>query len=234
MAFSRRRAVQEFSTERDALIDLLVRSGDTVVEMLGQALGSLVDREERAAAAVIAADDRVDATYAELQHRAVAAMSVPGVEVADHRQLAALLHVNIHLERMGDYAVNVARAGLRAADEPGDPELAGQLREMGLLATDVARTAVRAFARRDVEMAGRLPALDDGVDRLNVGVFRRLVKLAAADEARLWWATHMILVARQVERYADHAVDIGEATVFAATGEVVELSSNASRDSEQT
>ena len=225
--------MDEFRVERDALIDALVRSGDIVVDMLGQALGSLVDRQASLAATVITADDRVDATYADLQHRAVAAMGLPGTGEAGHRQLAALLHVNIHLERMGDYAVNVARAGLRAADEPGDPELAGQLREMGVLATDVARTAVRSFARRDVGSARQLPALDDGVDRLNVGVFRRLVKLAAADEARLWWATHMILVARQLERYADHAVDIGEATIFAATGEVVELSSNASRDAEE-
>jgi len=222
--------VHEFVPERDALIDLLVRSGDTVVDMLGQALSSLAERDGDQATSVIAADDRVDATYAEVQRRVVAAMSLPEPEVADHRLLAALLHANIHVERMGDYAVNIARAGLRTGDEPGDTELTDQLREMGLLAVEVARTAIRAFARRDVEAARRLPALDDGVDRLNVGVFQRLVQLASTDESRLRWATHMILVARQLERYADHAVDIGEATIFAATGEVVELSSNTLRE----
>jgi len=222
--------VHEFVLERDALIDLLVRSGDTVVDMLGQALNSLAERDGDQATSVIAADDRVDATYAEVQHRVVTAMSLPEPQVADHRLLAALLHVNIHVERMGDYAVNIARAGLRTVDEPGDTELTDQLREMGLLAVEVARTAIRAFARRDVEAARRLPALDDGVDRLNVGVFQRLVQLASTDESRLRWATHMILVARQLERYADHAVDIGEATIFAATGEVVELSSNTLRE----
>ena len=222
--------MHEFVLERDALIDLLVRSGDTVVDMLGQALNSLAERDGDQATSVIAADDRVDATYAEVQHRVVTAMSLPEPQVADHRLLAALLHVNIHVERMGDYAVNIARAGLRTVDEPGDTELTDQLREMGLLAVEVARTAIRAFARRDVEAARRLPALDDGVDRLNVGVFQRLVQLASTDESRLRWATHMILVARQLERYADHAVDIGEATTFAATGEVVELSSNTLRE----
>ncbi len=222
--------MHEFVLERDALIDLLVRSGDTVVDMLGQALNSLAERDGDQATSVIAADDRVDATYAEVQHRVVTAMSLPEPQVADHRLLAALLHVNIHVERMGDYAVNIARAGLRTVDEPGDTELTDQLREMGLLAVEVARTAIRAFARRDVEAARRLPALDDGVDRLNVGVFQRLVQLASTDESRLRWATHMILVARQLERYADHAVDIGEATIFAATGEVVELSSNTLRE----
>ncbi len=221
--------MQDFDAERDALTDALVRSGDTVVDMLERAVSSLVRRDEAAATEVIAADDRVDAAFADLQHRIVAAMGLPEVARDGHRELAALLHVNIHVERMGDYAVNVARASLRAGHEPRDPELAAQLQELGLLATDVARTAVRAFARRDAVAARRLPGLDDAVDRLNVGVFRRLVELAT-DDTRLLWATHMILVARQVERYADHAVDIGEATIFAATGEVVELSSNALGD----
>lgn len=221
--------MDQFGTERDALIDLLVRSGDAVVDMLGRSLRSLVERDPSLADSVIGADDRVDETFAAVQDRVVGAMTLAVDDVADRRLLAALLHVNIHLERMGDYAVNVARAGLRTAGEPMDEDLAGQLGEMGLLAGDVARTAVRAFARRDPEAARRLPAIDDGVDRLNLGVFRRLVQLAAADEALLPWATHMILVARQIERYGDHAVDIGEATVFAVTGEVVELSSNSGR-----
>jgi phosphate transport system protein len=221
--------VSEFTTERDALIDLLVRSGDTVVDMLGWSLRSLVDRDSGLADTVLGADDRVDATFAQVQDRVVGAMALAVDDVGDRRLLAAILHVNIHLERMGDYAVNVARAGLRTADEPMDGDLARQLGEMGLLAGDVARTAVRAFARGDVDAAHRLPAVDDDVDRLNLGVFRRLVRLAAADEALLPWASHMILVARQIERYADHAVDIGEATIFAVTGEVVELSSNTRR-----
>jgi phosphate transport system protein len=222
--------VDDFGRERDALIDLLVRSGDTVVDMLGWALRSLVERDPALADTVVGADDRVDATFAEVQDRVVGAMGLAVGDVADRRLLAALLHVNIHLERMGDYAVNVARAGLRTAQEPMDEDLAGQLGEMGLLAGDVARTAVRAFARRDLDAARRLPATDDGVDQLNLGVFRRLTALAAADEQLVGWATNMILVARQLERYGDHAVDIGEATIFAVTGEVVELSSNARRE----
>lgn len=215
----------EFDRERDALIDLLVHSADTVVDMLERALRSLVQRDPALAEEVVGADDRVDASFAEVQDRVVQAMSLPVSGPADHRMLAALLQVNIHIERMGDYAVNVARAGLRTTEEPEDPELASQLTELGLLATDVARTAVGAFARRDVVAARQLSAMDDPVDRLNLGVFRRLVQLAHRDETHLRWATHMILVARHIERFGDHAVDIGEDTIYAVTGEVVELSS---------
>ena len=226
--------MQEFITERDEVIDRLVRSGDTVVSMLDRALGSLVERNEARAQQVIDADDRVDATFAAIQDRVVGLMAMGVTDPTELRLLAALLHVNIHVERMGDYAVNIARAGVRTADEPEDPGLADQLRELGVLAIEVARTAMRAFAQRDEQAARRLPALDDAVDQLNLGVFHRLVRLASTDDEHLWWATNMILVARQIERYGDHAVDIGEATIFAATGETVELSSNASRPAPPT
>lgn len=213
-----------FEQEADALIDLLVRSGDTVIDLLADAVRSLVERDRQLAGRVITTDERIDATFAQVQDRIVAAMPLPGSHLADHRLLAALLQVNIHVERMGDYAVNVARAGLRTTDEPADSELASQLSELGLLAGDVARAALGAFARRDVSAAAELSAIDDAVDRLNLGMFRRLVELAQRDEAHLPWATHMILVARHIERFGDHAVDVGEATIFAVTGEIVDRS----------
>lgn len=214
--------------ETDALLDLLVRSGDLVVDMLDWALRSLTAERPSEAERTLQADDRVDATFAEVQDRVVAAMALPAASDADRRLLASLLTVNIHVERMGDHAVNVARAAQRSADASADPELTRQLGEMGLLATDVARQAMRGFARRDAEAARGLPALDDDVDRLNLGVFQRLGALAA-DEALLPWATQMILVGRYVERYGDHAVDIGEATIYAVTGRAEELSSNSPR-----
>lgn len=220
----------EFHREIDDTIDLLVQSGDQVTSMLDRALTSLVRADEALADEVVRADDLVDATYAEVQERVVRLMALQAPVASDLRLMAAMLHVNIHLERMGDYALNVARAGKRTADYREDAELAAQLREMGEIAAEVGRTAVRAFAQRDVEGARRLDELDDGVDRLNLGVFRRLVQLAALDEDHLRWATHMILVARQIERYGDHGVDIGEATIFAVTGEIVELSSNSRRE----
>ena len=137
-----------------------------------------------------------------------------------------MLRASLHLERMGDYAVNVARAAKRSATFPADEELAAQLAEMGDRAREVGRTAVQAFVHRDADLAATVPQLDDGVDRLNIGIFHRLVRLAAADEHRLEWATRMILVARLLERYGDHGVDLAEQAIFVATGRMVELSSN--------
>lgn len=215
-----------FHAEIDHLVDALVGMGELVDEMLARGVRALVRRELALADEVMRADDEVDARYVAVQNRIVRTLALQAPVASDLRLLSAMLHVNIHLERMGDYAVNVARMAKLAADYPDEPELADQLREMAEIAIQVGQEAVASFAQRDVDRAQHLPLLDDSVDQLNIGVFKRLVKLASEDESRLEWATHMILVARQIERWSDHAVDIGEATIFAVTGEMVELSSN--------
>lgn len=221
---------EDFHTEMDRLVDELVSIGDTVIDMLDESVRSLIEQDVELADTVMYVDDKVDAAYVDVQNRVVRLMALQAPVASDLRLLSSMLHVNIHLERMGDYAVTIARMGKLAAQYRGVAELNAQLREMADIAMQVGRRAITAIAHRDVHVARSLPALDDGVDRLNIGIFRRLVALAAQDESRLEWATHMILVARQLERWSDHAVDIGEATIFAVTGQMVELSSNAPRD----
>jgi phosphate transport system protein len=211
------------------LSDLLahvVELGERSDAMLAAALEALRDGDARAADRVVAADPEVDRLDEEVQHRVVQAIALHGPVGRDLRLLTATLRASLHLERMGDYAVNVARAAQRSAPFPADQQLAEQLREMGTLAREVGQRAVQAFVHEDAELARQVPSLDDGVDRLNIGIFHRLVRLAAQDEHRLEWATRMILVARLLERYGDHGVDLAEQTLFVATGETVELSSN--------
>lgn len=218
---------EDFHGEMDRLVDKLLSMGDTVVTMLDRAVDSLVKEDTELADEVIRTDDGIDSDYADIQSRVVRTMALQAPVASDLRLLSAMLHVNIHVERMGDYALNVAKMGKMSAPYKEDVELAEQLREMSSIAMEVGRAAIASFGRLDVEGAKRLPALDDGVDNLNIGLFRRLVERAAKDDRYLEWATRMILVSRQIERYGDHAVDIGEATIFAVTGEMIELSSNA-------
>jgi phosphate transport system protein len=217
---------EELDRRLDDLLTQVVELGERTDAMLGAALEALQDGDETAAARVVAADVDVDRIDADVQHVVVQTIARHGPVGRDLRLLTATLRASLHLERMGDYAVNVARAAERSAPFPADSELAAQLTEMGALAREVGRQAVRSFIHGDADLARSVPAMDDGVDRLNIGIFRRLVRLAAADEHRLEWATRMILVARLLERYGDHGVDLAEQTIFVVTGETVELSSN--------
>jgi phosphate transport system protein len=213
----------ELDHQLDDLLALVVELGERTDAMLGTALVALRDRDVDASAHVVLADGVVDRLDEQVQQGVVATIARHGPVGRDLRLLTALLRTSLHLERMGDDAVDVARAAERSAPFPADPELAAQLGEMGELARRVGRRAVQAFVHNDAELARTVPTLNGGVDRLNVGVFDRLVRLAAEDRGRLEWATRMILVARLLERYGDHGVDLAEQTVYVVTGRTVEL-----------
>ncbi len=207
----------------DQLRTSVVAMGERADGMLGHALRAFSDRDLAAAEAAIDADEQVDRAYEQVQHGVLAVVALHGPVGHDLRLLTGMVHVSLHLERMADYAVNTARAAVAVAEIPADVDLTEQLVEMGTLAREVGRSALRSFAQEDVELAHRIPDLDDGVDRYDRGIFQRLVRLAGQDDARLEWATRMIRVARHLERYADHGVDVAEQTVFVVTGEAIDL-----------
>jgi phosphate transport system protein len=214
----------DFEKQVDGLVATVASMGERSDRMLASALVALSAGDSAAADRVIESDRDVDRAYTQVQHGVLAAVALHGPVGGDLRLLTALVHVSLHIERMGDYAANVARTVKSSVEFPSDASLSSQLTEMGGLAGQVGRDAVRAFVTRDQDAARAAAGLDDGVDQLNIGIFHRLIRLAAEDEARLEWATRMIQLARLLERYADHGVDIAEQTIFAVTGQLIELS----------
>lgn len=209
--------------------DQLLVMGERALGMLARALDAITGRDPGAATEVIHTDDQLDREYAGVQDAILTTLALQAPVARDLRLVAALLHANIHVERMGDLCVNIARFAELGADDAGDPELIAQIDQMGQLAIRAGRRALEAFAARDPEAARELPVLDDPIDQLNRGLFRRLIDLGGADEQQLDWAIRMVLVARYLERFGDHAVDIAEQAIFAVTGDMVELSSNSPR-----
>lgn len=208
------------------LEDRILSMGNQTLDMLSEALAALGEGDTPRANAVIRADDRVDDSYRAIQADVFTTLALQSPVASELRMLAALIHVNIHIERIGDLCVNIAKFAGSDLATGEDPEIAAQLQEMAQHAARAVHRALDSFARRDLRMAHELPALDDPIDHLNRAVFGRTVELAAADQQRLDWALRMVLVARYLERVGDHAVDIAEQTVFAVTGETIELASN--------
>ena len=217
---------EDLELQIDQLRRSVVSMAERADSMLSGAVAALAEGDMGAADVVIETDKLLDRAYEQVQHGVLAVVALHGPVGRDLRLLTALIHVSLHLERMGDYAVSVARTAQRSSAYPADADLTNELAEMGELARQVARSAMQAFVHTDVDLAHEVARLDDGVDRLNFGIFHRLVRLAAEDENRLEWATRMIQLTRLLERFADHGVDIAEQAVFVATGEATELSSN--------
>ncbi|MBA2530296.1 MAG: phosphate signaling complex protein PhoU [Euzebyales bacterium] len=208
------------------LEDDLLGMGALVLEMLSEVMRALADNDQDRAAAVIRSDDRLDERYTDVQAGILTLLALQAPVASELRLVSAFLHANIHLERMGDLCVNIAKF-VQLVELPGEePELMAQLQEMGSHARRVITRSLEAFTRRDVDLVNTLPELDEPLDQLNKGLFKRLVQTAAGDEQRLDWAVKMVMVARYLERLGDHAVDIGEQVIFAVTGQTVELASN--------
>ena len=206
-----------FGEELNRAEAALLAEGALVRGQLGQVLAALRDKDVDAAERVVAGDDRVDDIYIATQTRILNLLALQAPVASDLRLVSAILHSNMHVERMGDLCVNIAKFVLNDHPYPAGSPMVARLTEMGHHATQMLDGALTAFARRDAELAEELPRRDSALDRLNRGMLDDL-KAYAGDETSFEWATSLILVARYLERFGDHAVDIGEQTYFLVTG----------------
>jgi phosphate transport system protein len=166
---------------------------------------------------VVAEDDRVDDIYLATQTRILNLLALQAPVAGDLRLVSAILHSNVHVERMGDLCVNIAKFVMNEHPYPSSSAMVTRLVEMAQRAGEMLDDALLSLARRDAELAEHLPAKDDALDRLNRGMLDDL-RQYVDDEESFEWATNLVLVARYLERFGDHAVDIGEQVAFLVTG----------------
>lgn len=193
---------------------------------LGELAGTAVERsvdcvmrqDVELARQVIADDDPVDELYLAIDGGVLQMLALQSPVAADLRLISAILHSCLHLERIGDQAVNIAKIQLVVADKPGSDVMRQQLGEMGEIVVRMIRVAMEAFAKRDLTLCQQLPKMDDPVDRLNRLTHLEALKLAD-DPGALDWGLHMNLAARALERVGDNAVDIAEQVGFLVTGD---------------
>jgi phosphate transport system protein len=208
--------------ELDRLQAGLQHEGELALRSLRAALNALCAGEMELADEVISFDDEVDAVYLDLEHGVHALLARQTPVAADLRLVLAILHNNLHLERIADYCVTIAKLTKLAASLPHAPALFEGFEEMGARAEEMIRVALDSFARRDLVGAESLVVLDELIDRANRHVVDQLLALGG-DPGLREWGLRMLLVSRCLERIGDHAVDIGEQTAYLVTGEFREF-----------
>jgi phosphate transport system protein len=213
---------KRFHDELDALESEILGLGERAELAITRAVDGLIRKDRALQEQVIAEDDAIDATYLDVERRILGLLATQTPVASDLRLVSAIMHINLHLERVGDMAVNIAKMSLVTMDLPSSETVLQHLEEMGDVAAAMLRTSIDAFARRDVELAQQLPKMDDPIDRLNRNMYREVAALAS-DPQQLEWGLRMNVVSRQLERVGDHAVDIGEQVAFLLTGEFREF-----------
>ena len=172
---------------------------------------------------MIAFDDEVDARYSQIEQTIESLLARQTPVAGDLRLVLALLHVNLHLERMADYCVTIAKlTKLMQELEIGESAILDSVLEMGERAEEMIKVALGSFADRDVDRAESLVELDELIDRANRRAVEDVLALGDSPEEREY-GLRMLVVSRCVERVGDHAVDIGEQTAYLVTGEFREF-----------
>ena len=212
----------ELQQELDRLEADIQELGALVLRALRGAIRALVDQDVELADEVIAFDDEVDRRYQAIEKGVELALARQTPVATDLRLVLAILHDNIHLERIGDQCVTIAKlTKLTSHLEQRDVLIEG-FEEMGARAEEMIRVALDSFADRDVARAESLAELDELIDRTNRRVTQHVLALAG-DPGAQEWGMRMIVVSRCLERIGDNAVDIGEQTHYVVTGDFREF-----------
>jgi phosphate transport system protein len=218
-----RASFQEDLRELEQLLDT---ESELVLRSVRAAVEAIVARDSELADEVIAFDDDIDDVYMRTQEAVELLLARQTPVASDLRLVLAILHSNVHLERMGDLCTTIAKLTKLSADLPPDDVLLTAFREMGERCEEMIGIALRSLHERDATLAESLIQLDELIDLSNRRVVSRLLELGPEN---LEWGLRAILVSRCLERIGDNAVDIGERAAFLATGEFREFT-DASRD----
>ncbi|MFN7943167.1 MAG: phosphate signaling complex protein PhoU [Thermoanaerobaculia bacterium] len=210
--------------EFDRIRQSLLRMGGLVERMVSEAMQALIERDAARAEAVIRMDNEVDRTEMEIDEACNTVLALQQPTAVDLRFVVAVMKIANDLERMGDSAVNIAQAVEVLNQEPPlKPYI--DLPRLALITQEMVRDALDSFVRRDAHQAVEVCKRDDQVDGLYKQLFRELVTYMVEDPRNITRALHLLLIARNYERIADHATNIGEDVVFYVEGRDIRHSS---------
>lgn len=212
--------VRHFQEELDRLKATLLEMANLAEGAVRESIDALMSRDATKAAAVIAADDRIDTLELQVDDMVTHLLALQAPVAGDLRLIIAALKISNDLERVGDHAVNIANAVeymLKAPPARMPPEI----EEMVRLGVDMLNDSLDAFVRRDSRLALDIGSRDDRVDELHESVFRILLTHMMEDPRRIGAGMDMLLVSRNLERIADLATNIAEDVVFMVEGRTI-------------
>jgi phosphate transport system protein len=210
--------VKAFDDEIGALRGLIAEMGGLAEVAIAQSVEALVRRDNDLAAQVIANDARLDALEVEVDRLAVRIIALRAPMADDLRDVISALKISGIIERIGDYAKNIAK-------RVGEVEGRAKIEPLTLIPTmaEIAQSMVKdvldAYAARDAKLAVEVVDRDEKVDEFYNSIFRNLVAHMMENPATISSAAQLLFVARNLERIGDHATNVAELVYYAATGE---------------
>jgi phosphate transport system protein len=210
--------VKAFDHDLDQLRATISQMGGLAEAAISESMRALVQRDTDAADQVIEADHKIDALEAEIEKHAVQIIALRAPLADDLRDVIAALKIASVVERIGDYAKNVAKR-VRIIGESPNIEPLSLLPEMGRIAAEMVHNVLDAYAARDAQKAVAVCERDRSVDDFYNSIFRTLLTFMMENPHNITPATHLLFIAKNLERIGDHATNVAEMVYFAATGQ---------------
>jgi phosphate transport system protein len=220
MQRAREHTLKAFDEDLDRLRALIAQMGGLAEHAIGEAMRCLVQRDVNGAMAVVREDVKLDNLEIEAEKRVVQLIALRAPMAGDLREAVAALKISGVVERIGDYAKNIARR-VPLLEDSSQIEPLSLLPEMARIATQMVHDVLDAFVNRDPEAAVRVVERDQAVDDFYDSIFRTLLTFMMERPQNIGQSAHLLFVAKNIERVGDHATNIAEMVYYAATGEHV-------------
>jgi phosphate transport system protein len=212
--------VKSYDQELKRLRNLLTEMGGIVESQVALAAQAIMDLDATAAMRVVEEDPKVDALEREAEQFVIRLLALRQPMAGDLRQIVAALKITSELERIGDYAANVAKRSIVLAQFALPYSLAG-LAHMAQLVQEHLKTIIDAIGESDADKAVQVWRSDEVVDGMYNALFRELITYMMEDPRNITPCTHLLFIAKNLERIGDHETNIAEMVYYAVKGEVL-------------
>ncbi|HEY2621478.1 MAG TPA: phosphate signaling complex protein PhoU [Acetobacteraceae bacterium] len=210
--------VKSFDQELNRLRNLMTQMGGIVETQVALAADAIMQRDAAAATRAVEQDPKVDALEREVETFVIRLLALRQPVAGDLRQIVAALKITGDLERIGDYAANVAKRSIVLTQFSLPYSLAG-LAHMARLVQGQLKSIIDALGESDAEKAVEVWRSDQVVDDIYNAIFRELITYMMEDPRNITPCTHLLFIAKNLERIGDHATNIAENLYYAVKGE---------------
>jgi len=220
MADEAKHIVTSFETDLKKLRDMIAGMGGLVERAVAGAAEALLDHDPAVAARVVDQDPKIDAEERAVEQYAVRLLALRQPVADDLRQVVQALKVITDLERIGDYAANIAKRSVVINQVASSFSLSG-LGQMALLVQQNLKSSIDAVGEADAQKAVAVWRADQAVDDLYNTIFRELITYMMEDARSITACTHLLFIAKNLERIGDHTTNVAELTYYAVTGDML-------------
>lgn len=211
--------VKAYGDELNQLTAEVARMGGLAEAQVADAVDSVARRDVALARAVVDRDGRLDAMHRDIERKAIRLIALRQPVASDLRRTLAAMKLAVDLERTGDLAKNIAKRGLILAEGEPMPPLTRSIERMGKLVSMRLRDVLDSYAAAEIDRAVAVWNTDDEVDEHYNALFRELLTYMMGDPRTITAGTHLLFMAKNLERIGDHATNIAETIYYEITGQ---------------